>query len=161
MKHFLRGLEKFSKYVLELFIFPVTLVLLIVEYLRFRKYIKIMKRVINNNDEFYKYLEKLDCQIDWLGRIYTVQPIPKEFRDFSDDELYDITMRSLLPMMKMLEKNVLVDVCSVIISRIDNESYIVCLTPFNFPAFLHYVKMTIASAIILIAEVVLLFKYIL
>lgn len=161
MKHFLRGLEKFSKYVLELFIFPVTLVLLIVEYLRFRKYIKIMKRVINNNDEFYQYLEKLECQVDWLGRIYTVQPIPKEFRDFSDDELYDITMRSLLPMMKMLEKNVLVDVCSVIISRIDNESYIVCLTPFNFPVFLHYVKMTIASAIIFIAEVVLLFKYIL
>lgn len=159
MNRFLRGLYQFSKYVLELFIFPWTLGCLIYEYIKFRKYIKIMQRVINNNDDFYNYLEKLDCRIDWLGRIYTVQPIPKEFRDFTDDELYDITMRSLLPMTKMLERNVLVDVCAVIISRIDNESYIVCLTPFNFPVFLHYVRMSIASLVILVAELVILFKY--
>ena len=115
--------------------------------------------MVNNNDDFYNYLEKLDCQVDWLGRIYTVQPIPKEFRDFSDDELYDITMRSLLPMTKMLERNVLVDVCSIIISRVDEDAYIVCLTPFNFPQFLHFVKMSIASLVITVIGLVILFKY--
>lgn len=158
MKGFLRGLMQFSKYVLELFIFPYTLGRLIYEYIMFRKYVKILQRVINNNDEFYNYLEKLDAQVDWLGRIYTVQPIPKEFRDLTDDELYDITMRSLLPMTKMLEKNVLVDVCSVIISRIDNETYIVCLTPFNFPQFLHFIRMTIASLVISIIGLVILYR---
>lgn len=159
MNGFLRGLTQFSKYVLELFIFPYALCRLIYEYVLFRKYVKILRRVVNNNDDFYNYLEKLDCQVDWLGRIYTVQPIPKEFRDFSDDELYDITMRSLLPMTKMLERNVLVDVCSIIISRVYEDAYIVCLTPFNFPQFLHFVKMSIASLVITVTGLVILSKY--
>ena len=138
-------MKQFVIYVLEVIFLPVTLVLLVVEWFKFKKYIKIMSKVINTNDEFYRYLEKLEFRTDWLNRLYTVQPIPKAFRDFNDDELYDVTMRSLLPMMKMIEKNVLVDVCSVIISRIDEESYIVCITPYNFPKFRTLLTVSIIS----------------
>lgn len=150
----------FLKYVLEIFVFPYTLVRLIIEYFLFRKYIKILHKCINSNDDFYQYLEKLDSHVDWLGRIYTVQAIPKPFRDFNDDELYDITMRSLLPMTKILERNVLIDVCSIIINRIDDESYIVCLTPFNFPKLLHYIRMTFISLIVCVIEILVILTYI-
>ena len=90
-------LAKTLKYVFGILIFPYSFGMWLFQFFRFRKCIKILKNTINSNNDFYQYLEKLDSRIDWLGRVYTVQPIPKEFRDFTDDELYDITMRSLLP----------------------------------------------------------------
>lgn len=139
---------KLFKYVLEIFVFPYTLCMLIVEYYKFRKYIKIIENAINSNDDFFNYLDKYKFTVDWLNRLYSVQEIPKPFKDFDDDELYDITMRSLSPMMKLIEKSVLIDVCSVIVSRINDDYYIVCITPYNYPKFKHYMIYTFISLII-------------
>ena len=150
-------LAKTLKYVFGILVFPYSFGMWLFQFFRFRKCIKILKNTINSNNDFYQYLEKLDSRVDWLGRVYTVQPIPKEFQDFTNDELYDITMRSLLPMTKMLEKNVLIDVCSIIISRIDEESYIVCLTTYNFPKFQFWVIMSIFSLLLDIIILIIIF----
>lgn len=147
------------KYVLIVGCLPISIILLVHEYLVFKKYDFILKKVINSNNEFFTYLDKLEFTPDWLGRLYTVQPIPSAFRDFSDDELYDITMRSLLPMTKLIEKNVLIDIVSVIIKRISNETYFVIMTPKNDPTLMKYLKLTIISTIITIIAGITLFLF--
>lgn len=116
-------------------VLPISIINFIIQYKKFKKYVNVIKQAVNDNEDFYNYLNKFDFVPDWLGRLYSIQPIPKEFRDFTEDELYDITMRSLFPLMKLLEKSVLIDVCSVIISRNTEQLYTVTLTPYVWPQF--------------------------
>lgn len=104
-----------------------------------------MKDVINTNPEFFEFLERYKFTPDWLGRLYTPQVISKEFEDFNDDELYDITMRALLPMNKIIERNVLIDVVGITTKRVAKDIYIICLTPFNQNKMFRYMKLLIAS----------------
>lgn len=133
------------QYVFLIICLPITLCLFIIEYIRFRKYTNICIHVVNGNQDFFEYLSKLEFHPDWLKRLYSVQPIPKEFQDFTDDELYDITMRSLLPMVKLIERNVLVDVVGITINRIDQDAYIICLTPHNWNRLKTWFKLTAIS----------------
>lgn len=135
------------QYVFFILFLPISVFLLIWHWVIFYKYKQLLVNAINTNDEFYLYLNKLNFIPDMLGRLYTVQEIPKEFSDFNDDELYDITMRSLLPMIKLIETNVLVDVISTIIKRINSDSYIVMLTPKNQNKLLLYLRCTVSSVL--------------
>lgn len=141
----LKLLYDFIKYVFFIIMLPITIIMLIYEYVRFRKYVNILKQVTNSNVEFFEFLERYKFTPDWLGRLYSPQIIPKEFSDFNDDELYDITMRSLLPMNKIIERNVLIDVVGITIRRIDKNIYVICLTPYNQKAFFKYMKFAIIS----------------
>lgn len=153
----LTSIYHFIKYVFLTIMLPINIAMLVYEYIRFRSYITILKQVINNNVEFFEFLERYKFMPDWLGRMYSPQTIPKEFSDFNDDELYDITMRSLLPMNKIIERNVLVDVVGITINRIDKDIYIICLTPHNQKILFTYLKTTIISVILYSITCVLYF----
>lgn len=135
MNSLLHKIGFFLKYVFMIVVLPISIINFIIQYKKFKKYVNVIKQAVNDNEDFYNYLNKFDFVPDWLGRLYSIQPIPKEFRDFTEDELYDITMRSLFPLMKLLEKSVLIDVCSVIISRNTEQLYTVTLTPYVWPQF--------------------------
>lgn len=150
MKHYSR-LTNTLVYLLNVALLPIAIVTFILQFIKLKKYTNIMINVINSNNEFFKYLEKFNFTPDWLNRLYTVQDIPKPFVDFSDDELYDVTMRSLLPLKELISQNVLIDVCGVVTYRVSETKYIVMLTPSCQPDFdmaLKYIKHSLVFTII-------------
>ena len=93
-----------------------------------------------------------------MNRLYSIQKIPKEFQDFDEDELYDITMRSMLPMRSLIERTVLIDVIGIVVNRINQEYYSITLTPANQRNLFGSVKAVLVSGLItLIASIVFLY----
>lgn len=132
MKNFSRNRFWKHTYRIASYLFlPVAMVRVVDEINTFKKFTGYLRNVVNSNNDFYQYLEKLDFKLDWLNRLYTIQAIPKEFQDFDEDELYDITMRSMLPMRALIERTVLIDVIGIVVNRINQEYYSITLTPSN------------------------------
>lgn len=117
--------------VLSYILLPVAIVRVVIEYKTFKKFIGYLKKTINTHNDFYQYLETLNFKVDWLNRLYSIQAIPPEFRDFDEDELYDITMRSMLPMRALIERTVLIDVVGITVTRLNEEYYSITITPSN------------------------------
>ena len=150
-------MKKFIRF-LSYIILPVALYRLVIEWQTFRKFIELLKSTVNSHNDFYQYLESLDFRLDWLNRLYSIQKIPKEFQDFDEDELYDITMRSMLPMRSLIERTVLIDVIGIVVNRINQEYYSITLTPANQRNLFGSVKATLVSgAITIIASIVFLY----
>lgn len=141
--------------VLSYILLPVAIVRVVIEYKTFRKFIGYLKNTINTHNDFYQYLETLNFKVDWLNRLYSIQAIPPEFRDFDEDELYDITMRSMLPMRALIERTVLIDVVGITVTRLNEEYYSITITPSNqrmmFDSFKALVVSTVTLASIVLA----------
>lgn len=141
--------------VLSYILLPVALVRVIIECKTFKKFIGYLKNTINTHNDFYQYLETLNFKLDWLNRLYSIQAIPPEFRDFDEDELYDITMRSMLPMRALIERTVLIDVVGITVTRLNEEYYSITITPSNqrmmFDSFKALVVSTVTLASVVLA----------
>lgn len=141
--------------VLSYILLPVALVRVIIECKTFKKFIGYLKNTINTHNDFYQYLETLNFKLDWLNRLYSIQAIPPEFRDFDENELYDITMRSMLPMRALIERTVLIDVVGITVTRINEEYYSITITPSNqrmmFDSFKALVVSTVTLASVILA----------
>lgn len=141
--------------VLSYILLPVALVRVIIECKTFKKFIGYLKNTINTHNDFYQYLETLNFKLDWLNRLYSIQAIPPEFRDFDENELYDITMRSMLPMRALIERTVLIDVVGITVTRLNEEYYSITITPSNqrmmFDSFKALVVSTVTLASVVLA----------
>lgn len=149
-----------------LFCLPFTLYKLIREIGIFKRNIKIMNRVINNNDQFFDFLDKHGFIPDWVGRLYSPQTIPQEFSDYTEDELYDVVMRAMITSLQhILNQNILLDVCGITVRLKKNKPeknkdggevkllrdyFIVNITSNNEPIIKSYFKWFIASLMIYI-----------
>jgi len=141
--------------VLSYILLPVAIVRVISECKTFKKFIGYLKNTINTHNDFYQYLETLNFKLDWLNRLYSIQAIPPEFRDFDENELYDITMRSMLPMRALIERTVLIDVVGITVTRLNEEYYSITITPSNqrmmFDSFKALVVSTVTLASVVLA----------
>lgn len=145
--------------VLSYILLPVALVRVIIECKTFKKFIGYLKNTINTHNDFYQYLETLNFKLDWLNRLYSIQAIPPEFRDFDEDELYDITMRSMLPMRALIERTVLIDVVGITVTRLNEEYYSITITPSNQRMMFDSFKALVVSTVTLASVVLACFFY--
>lgn len=144
----MKRIYKFFYYLSLFFILPISMIMIIKEWFIFKRNIKIMQTVINNNQSFFQYLDKWGFIVDWVGRLYSVQIIPKEIRDYTEDELYDIVMRSIVTSLQhILNENILLDVCGITTYKKTESIYILNITSSNEPQLKHKLKWFITSLI--------------
>lgn len=126
---------------------PYTFFKLIHEYILFKRNINILSRVVNKNEAFFEFLNKYGFSVDLLGRLYAPQTIPYEFIDFTEDELYDVTMRAFVTsLQETLNKNILLDVCGITVNRKRNSDiFLVNITSSNENILKNYFSYFIIS----------------
>lgn len=136
-------------------IWPIAFINAIYQYIRFKKTLKILHRAVNSDNDFYNFLEQHEYMPDWLGRLYSVQPIPKIFKDFTEDELYDVVMRSIRgTLVPIFERTNIIDVGAVTVERMNEESYIMTITTFWQSKFFKSLRILIWSFIIWVSAVI-------
>ena len=138
----------------ECIVFPVLLVRIRKEIKLYKKYTEIFQRTVNENEEFFKFLEQYNFRAGWFSRLYSNQTIPEQFMALTEDELYDKVEYTLLPMTKTIEKNVLINIISPYLRRIAIDEYVIILEPLNY---LVIKRMLIKLAVTIITYSILLF----
>lgn len=139
-------------------ILPIALGNAIYQYICFKKTLGYLHRAVNSDNDFYNFLEQHEYVPDWLGRLYSIQPIPKIFKDFTEDELYDVVMRSIRgTLVPIFERNNIIDIGSVTVERINEDLYIMTLTTFWQPKFVKSLKILLWSTLVSITGVVCYF----
>ena len=117
--------------IIAFIIFPINLIRLIKEIKQYRKYTTLIKYTIDHNESFYSFLEKYRFYPAWFTRLFSVQPIPEELVGLSDEQLYEMTVKSLLPVRSMVEQTNLLQVIELYIVRNRIDEYTIILQPCN------------------------------
>lgn len=117
--------------VIAFIIFPINLIRLIKEIKQYRKYATLIKYTIDHNESFYSFLEKYRFYPAWFTRLFSVQPIPEELVGLSDEQLYEMTVKSMLPVRSMVEQTNLLQVIELYIVRNRIDEYTIILQPCN------------------------------
>lgn len=132
----------FLKYVFFVVFLPLSLVNAIYQYFKFKKTLRLIHNVVNTDQDFYNFLEKYEFIPDWIGRLYSPQPIPKIFKDFTEDELYDVVMRTIrTSIVPIFERNNIIDVGAITVVRLNDESYIMTITTYWQKTFIESLKL--------------------
>jgi len=148
---------RFIDNALELLVLPLLLYRLVKEHKLYRVYTTILEKVINDNNEFYEFLEKYDFKVAWFDRLYSEQTIPDEMLVLNEDELYDVVIKALLPIRPILAKSLLIDVISPYIKRIALNKYLIILEPVNFIALKNrYIKLVVSLSLYILAAMVIM-----
>lgn len=126
--------------------------------MKFKKTLRLIHNVVNTDQDFYNFLEKYEFIPDWIGRLYSAQPIPKIFKDFTEDELYDVVMRTIrTSIVPIFERNNIIDVGAITVVRLNEESYIMTITTYWQKTFIESLKLLSCSfAFTIIAFVIYL-----
>lgn len=142
-------MKKFTYYFLSIIFLPLSLYRFIKEVYIFNRNVKIMKTVINDNNEFFNYLDSNGFSVDLIGRLYSAQHIPLEFQDFTEDELYDVVMRAIVTSLQhILNKNILLDVVGITTRKKSKEIYLLNITSNNEQILRTSYKLFIGSLIL-------------
>lgn len=131
-----KGLSNIWKTVLlgifKTILFPWIIIDFIREVKLYRKYTAQVRYVIDNNEEFFQFLEKFQFHPAWFTRLYSNQEIPEEFIGLDDNQLEAITVKAIMPIRPMLAKSNLLSILTLRIDRVAIDHYIVILEPENF-----------------------------
>lgn len=118
--------------IVKTILFPWVIIDFIREVKLYRRYTEQVRYVIDNNDEFFQFLEKFQFHPAWFTRLYSNQEIPEEFIGLDDDQLEAVTVKAIMPIRPMLAKSNLLSILTLRIERVAIDHYIVILEPENF-----------------------------
>lgn len=131
-----RGLSNLWRNILlgivKTILFPWVIIDFIREAKLYSKYADQVRYVIDNNEEFFKFLERFQFHPAWFTRLYSNQEIPEEFIGLDDDQLEAVTVKAIMPIRPMLAKSNLLSILTLRIERVAIDHYIVILEPENF-----------------------------
>lgn len=131
-----RGLSNLWRNILlgivKTILFPWVIIDFIREAKLYSKYTDQVRYVIDNNEEFFKFLERFQFHPAWFTRLYSNQEIPEEFIGLDDDQLEAVTVKAIMPIRPMLAKSNLLSILTLRIERVAIDHYIVILEPENF-----------------------------
>lgn len=158
-----RRLSKIWKNVLlgvvKTILFPWIIIDFIREVRLYRKYTAQVRYVIDNNEEFFQFLERFQFHPAWFTRLYSNQEIPGEFIGLDDNQLEAVTVKAIMPIRPMLAKSNLLSILTLRIKRVAIDHYMVILEPENFKnvCALFWWMITIIATIIIAAVLGIVF----
>lgn len=142
--------------VVEVLFLPLIAYRTIKEIRLYRKCSARVYKAVNDDKEFFNFLDKHGFTVARFTRLYTVQEIPKELKKLEEHELSERIIQNMLPLQPIFERNQLLDILVTDFMMIDEESFVFAMEIFNFKPMIRFVIKLAISILLYITAAILL-----